>query len=907
MNRSAGASQSDQIPPLDPAARDLIARDREGDSSGAPAAGAGTGIDTEALLEALATWDECYRRGEDPPIESLGVSDSDLLARLRGRIEKLKRLYATLKHSENVDHPRDGALPAFPGHEILDKIGQGGMGVVYKARDLKLGRVVAIKTIGDSPHGSRGRLDRFRVEAEAVARLKHPNVIPIYTIGEHQGRPYYSLEFADGGNLARSVAERPMGSTAAAGLIEALAGAVHAAHLAGIVHRDLKPSNVLLTADGTPKISDFGVAKLADGDSVSTLTGETLGTPSYMAPEQAEGQSKAVGPAADVYALGAILYQSLTGKPPFLGQTAIETLKLVVSTDVVPPRRLRPDVPRDLETICLKCLEKIPEKRYAAAKELALDLGRFQLGEPVRARRIGPLGRLSKWTRRHPWQTALAATVLAGVSAFFTLVYQYNSRLRSENRRAEANAAEARRNYSEARSTISAMLGHFRDGRVAGAPGLVDLRRSQGEDALAFYDHILSQEDSSDPVVLADTIRALAEASQMQYAFGHRALAEQNIQRALRLISVLRGKHTSELELLGLEVDCLRKLGGYIEYPRRKDEARAIYEQVIPLAERLMSRQNGSPDSVDELAACHHTYAGILEPDRLDLAKVHLRKAIELRERPEALALPGMRYRLAQSEINLGVFLWQEKDYAHAESQFQKAQELLLAPENGAQDRDRSFTITLGQLNVNWAGMLWELQSYDQAIKRADGALGRLESYIGKEPHDQEARDICLKLHGNRAQALGAVQKHREAAADWARVVALSAPPVTPNYRVALALELLQSDERDRAVEQAQLARRADGLAASDLYNLGCVFSRAAREVQSDTSVNKEEQARRAASYVNDAVAALQKAAEAGFFRDPAVRDYAGKDPDLDFVRDRLEIRRLIAGSPSSEQPAATH
>jgi serine/threonine protein kinase len=853
--------------------------------------------DVETVLDALAAWDERYRRGEDPAVGSLGLDDPDLVEDLRRRIEKLKRLYAALKRSDLAADSAgeiSGPLPAFPGYELLSKIGQGGMGVVYKARDLRLGRVVAIKTIAECHPASPAQLDRFRLEAESVARLKHPNVIPIYTIGEHLGRPFYALEYADGGSLAQRLADGPMGTAPAAGMIEALAGAVHAAHLAGIVHRDLKPSNVLLSAEGVPKIGDFGVAKLMDSDSVRTLSGETLGTPSYMAPEQAEGQSQAVGPAADVYALGAILYQALTGKPPFLGQTSIETLKLVVSAEVLHPRRLRPDVPRDLETICLKCLEKAPAKRYATALELAVDLRRFQQGEPVRARRIGPLRRVSKWARRRPWQTALLATLAAGASAFVALSIRYNVQLRTENHRTEAKAAEARRNYLEARSTIQAMLGHFRAARLAGSPGLIDLRRDQGEDALGFYDRILRQVDSTDPVVLADAIRALSEASHLQYVLGHPDRAEKAIRRALDLITVLRERSVDDLETLTLHVDCLMKLGGYLEFPRRQTEAWAIYEQVIPLAERLMRARNDAPLATDVLAACHHTYASLLTPDRNDLAKVHSQTAIELRERPLVLALPGMRGRLAQSIVNLGVIHWQEHDFAQAETRFRRAEELLLTAAADVRQPDPDSAFSLGQLNVNWVGLLWETQKYDQAIARANGALDRLESYLRLEPNHQLARDICLKLHANRAQALAARQRHKEAADDWGRVLELSTEPVPPNYRIVLAFEFLQCGELDRAIAQARLAREAVALSGEDLYNLGCLFSRAAAAAGSHQRGKGEERSGRLESYVADALSALQKAAAAGYFRDPAVRELAGKDHDLDFVRDRREFRRIF-------------
>ena len=362
------------------------------------------------------------------------------------------------------------------------------MGVVYKARDLKLDRIVAIKTIAEGRHATPDQLDRFQAEAHAVARLRHPNIIAIHAIGEHENRPYLSLEFAEGGSLAQRLAEKPMAPREAAALVETLARAVHAAHQAGVVHRDLKPSNVLLTADGVPKVSDFGLAKLLDADSGHTVTGQPIGTPSYMAPEQAEGHSKHVGPAADTYALGAILYQALTGRPPFLGESTMETLKLVTSTEVVAPRRLRPDVPRDLETICLKCLEKSPPKRYATALELAEDLGRFQRGEPILARRIGPFRRFWKWTRRHPWQTTSAATVLIAASVFIGFIYWHNAQLRAEVKRTEAKAAEARRNYQEARSTIQNDARAIqRAPRSPGRLGLKELGGAQIEDALAFY------------------------------------------------------------------------------------------------------------------------------------------------------------------------------------------------------------------------------------------------------------------------------------------------------------------------------------------------------------------------------------------------------------------------------------
>ncbi len=297
-----------------------------------------------------------------------------------------------------------------PGYEVLGELGRGGMGVVYKARHTSLKRLVALKMILAGPHAGAAELGRFRTEVEAVARLQHPNVVQIYEVGEHEGRPFFSLEFVDGGTLADRLDGRPQPPEASARLIETLARAVHCAHEHGIVHRDLKPANVLLTADGTPKVTDFGLAKCLDGGGTQTQTGAIMGTPSYMAPEQAGGHSRQVGPATDVYALGAILYELLTGRPPFLAGATLDVALQVLEQEPEPPRVLNPAVDRSLEAVCLKCLQKDPGRRYPGARDLADDLRRYLDGEPTLARPVGPLGRVGRWLSQRP---ALAATFLA--------------------------------------------------------------------------------------------------------------------------------------------------------------------------------------------------------------------------------------------------------------------------------------------------------------------------------------------------------------------------------------------------------------------------------------------------------------------------------------------------------------
>jgi WD40 repeat protein len=317
----------------------------------------------------------------------------------------------TLTFLMSAAAPAAPPRPVVPGYEILDELGHGGMGVVYKARQAGLQRLVALKMILGGAHANPGELARFRREAEAVARLDHAGIVRIFEIGQHNGLPFFSLELVAGGTLADKLRGVPQPPREAAGLIEALARAIHFAHQHGIVHRDLKPANVLLTENGQAKITDFGLAKHIDQTTTQTMSGAVLGTPNYMAPEQARGRNQQVSPATDVYALGAILYELLTGRPPFQAATVVDTLVLVMNQEPVPLRQLQSTLPRDLETVCLKCLEKEPRKRYASAEALADDLRRYLEDKPVLARRAGAVERAWRWCRRNPMVASLTAGI----------------------------------------------------------------------------------------------------------------------------------------------------------------------------------------------------------------------------------------------------------------------------------------------------------------------------------------------------------------------------------------------------------------------------------------------------------------------------------------------------------------
>jgi serine/threonine-protein kinase len=357
-------------------------------------------MSSDRLIELLVEWEEGCRQGRAPTAEDLCPDDPTLQKALRQRIrqrERFRRLWTLQGQTTPAPAP---ALPAGPpqveGFEILGTLGAGGMGVVYRARQASLDRLVALKVIRAGAYANREELSRFRREAEAIARLQHPNIVQVYEVGEHQGLPCLALEYVGGGSLAERLRGAPLPPRQAAELALVLARAVQHAHERGVLHRDLKPANVLLTPDGTPKLTDFGLAKRLDVDAGETRTGAVLGTPSYMAPEQAAGKTHEVGPAADVYALGAILYECLTGRPPFQGATMLETLEQVRAHDPVSPAALRPGVPRDLEVICLKCLEKEPRHRYPSAAALANDVQRFLDGEPISARSLTLLDRLAR-------------------------------------------------------------------------------------------------------------------------------------------------------------------------------------------------------------------------------------------------------------------------------------------------------------------------------------------------------------------------------------------------------------------------------------------------------------------------------------------------------------------------------
>jgi serine/threonine-protein kinase len=336
-----------------------------------------------ALLAELLRLDLEYRRrnGETP-------AEQEYASRLEGEPgEVLRQAFAAAPA---------GVLPQVPGYKVLAELGRGGMGVVYRAWQVKAGRLVALKMVLAGEMASPGERDRFATEARAAAGLNHPNIVTIYEVAEHAGRQYFTMELVGGGSLAEQVARGPLPSRRAAEVVLAVARAVHYAHQHKVIHRDLKPANILLDEAGQPHVTDFGLAKRLDAQATRTRTGTVIGTPGYLAPEQAAARGDEPTPATDVYGLGAVLYALLTGRPPFQAETLLDTLTQVMLQPPAPPRLLNPNIDRDVETICLKCLEKAPGDRYASAEQVAEELGRYLRGEPIEARPPGWVQSLSR-------------------------------------------------------------------------------------------------------------------------------------------------------------------------------------------------------------------------------------------------------------------------------------------------------------------------------------------------------------------------------------------------------------------------------------------------------------------------------------------------------------------------------
>jgi tetratricopeptide (TPR) repeat protein len=799
--------------------------------------------------------------------------------------------------------PPSAPHPAVPGYEILEEVGRGGMGVVYRARQAGLGRVVALKTV--PADAAEEDLARFRREAAAAARLRHPNLMQVYEVGESGGRPYLAMEFVEGGTLARRLDGVPLPPVVAAGLVETLARAVQYAHERGVVHRDLKPANVLLdpTAPGddgppawlagcAPKIADFGLARTSDAPAGTTRTGEVLGTPAYMAPEQAAG-GKGIGPATDIYALGAVLYECLTGRPPFRAATVLETLDLVRSAEAVPPARLQPKVPRDLQTVCLKCLEKEPRKRYATAGALADDLRRFREGRPVVARPAGPARRLLKWARRNPALAALLAAALLGAAGLAGGVAIHSVRLRAEAKRADAH-------YQNARDALMKLLGRLEVRRAGDVPGLRELQRQQLDDARAFFEGALA-ENGGDPQIQHDTAAFFLQAGSIHVSWGRPAPAADCFRRAHELLADLTARHPCDRAYAGAYAECLVKEGYLAAGEGRPGEAEATYRDAAARFDALHAADPAEPRWSDGASWARHNLGSLYQTtDRRGPAEKEYRAALALRR--AALGSDpsrGKREGVAETTLNLALLCFQQGRRDKAGPLFAEADALLrgLVAEDAG---DLNLLSSFGANLCNRALLLLAEGKAAEARACYDEGIERLEPALRAEPELTGLRSGLLNLRGGRAQLNFKAERWAEAACDWGRVVELcdAKNPGRLGYRMAYAVALAHAGDYARAEAEAGALRRPPP-GPPDLYNLACVYALCVPAAEADAARPEAERQSAAGRLAGEALGLLRQARERGFFKDPANVAQLGKDPDLDALRGLSEFKefaREVAG-----------
>jgi serine/threonine-protein kinase len=881
------------------------------------------------------------------------------------------------------------------------------MGVVYQARQKSLNRTVALKVILAGVHARETDRVRFRAEAEAIARLQHPHIVQIYEVGEHDGLPFFSLEYCPGGSLEQTLGGTPFPVGRAAGLVEILARALHAAHQKGILHRDLKPANVLLAEDGTPRITDFGLAKKLD-EVGPTTSGAVVGTPSYMAPEQAAGKRRELGPPTDVYALGALLYECLTGRPPFRAATALDTILQVLNDDPVPPTRLQPKVPRDLETICLKCLEKEPQRRYATALALAEDLRRFQAGEPIVARTQGPLERTWRWGRRNRAAAAAVLFLIGGVVAstglaIWALANAAQAEVREQQVRREqgktraALAAEARRRRQALqaldalgddvieefmarrqeldpaqRAFLEKVLslqqeiardlgedpesvhrvadGHLRVGQIQQRLGRLTEAEQAYRAALALYER-LERETPDSPLLRARQASAWNNLGNVLREAGRPREAEQALQRSLQLtgkgtesganpsgssrpLAALKARMNQALtrelngELdaavagyrevlagladvenapaageteLALLAQCRSNLGSALNTQRRNGEAAEQLGKAVTTFRLLGRHFPREPGHRSGLAKALHNLASAREGlGELPEAEKLFREAAEVEQQVvrEYPGVPEYQADLANHLDRLASLLRRSNRRNEAEPLYRKA---VAAAARAAKDRPASAELrelaASGQENL--ACLLAELSRFAEAeplMREALAARRGLARDLASNPL------YALRWTGSRlnlVRMLGVQGKEQEALAEINDVVRTleemaARQPGLPGAGPLLSESLqigdwVYADVRrlPEAAEELQRQATQGQLSESVLYLAARLQARASAAMKDDKP--------RAEKYAQQALAALQRAQRAGYFRDPARKQALLQETDLSALRGRSEFKSLLA------------
>lgn len=838
------------------------------------------------------------------------------------------------------NHPQDLSAVAVQGYQILGELGRGGMGVVYRAKQKKLDRIVAIKMVLAGAHAGPEQLERFYIEARAVAHLQHPNIVQIYEVGEQAGLPYFSLEFVDGGSLDKKAARKPQPPREAAEMVQTLAGAMHSAHKHGVIHRDLKPANILLTRDGSPKITDFGLAKRLEGESSQTRSGAIMGTPSYMAPEQAKGDTHQIGPLVDVYALGAILYELLTGRPPFAGPSAMDTVMQVVRDEPVPPTRLQPKLPADIETICLKCLQKEPRKRYDSAELLAEDLRRFLAGEPILARPVSGPERLWRWCRRNPKMAALSASVLlllvvVAVGSSAAAVKIAFERDEKEKQRGAAVTAEG------IAKTQKALAEERREKAEAAEKRATEKEKIASEQRQLALDTLYNVVTKVDEQLRDRTEMHKLRLELIEDAMsGLRRVEESDSTRSL----VDRSMGVGHQRM----ADIFQQMG-------RSEDALSEHKRALEIFDKLLEK-----DSLDHWAR----WDAALSSDKVgDLSRVlggaatdvkgSYLKALQHREKLpadlnlEKLTAADVQRSLVNSYAKLGTISMSAGDLPAAREYFGKtlaqSEELYAKNPNSPQAKQAlsgSYFI-LGRINFRLQEVDVARDYYDKSLALRQelmvsdplsvgfrrlvaagfDARGDLSLQLSKAPAQavesyENSRRIYAELHATNPKdadsqmglaaahyrlgtAKGLIGKPQEAAADYTESLKLREDLVTRDPKnTAKLIGLIHVRARlgshHESFQASEELRERVGTDPSALYNLVCGYSLCANAVRTGRPVGDMSAEERQAydRYLSRAIETLRSAMDRGYNDVTALET----DPDLESLRGSPDFESVIRG-----------
>jgi serine/threonine protein kinase len=800
---------------------------------------------------------------------------------------------------------------AVPGYELLRELGRGGMGVVYLANQDGLNRQVALKMVLSGAHASETETCRFLAEAEAVASIRHPGVVQVFDFGTHEGRPYFALEYLPGGSLTAKLAGTPLTASDAVELVEPISRAVQAAHDAGVIHRDLKPGNILFDGDNIAKVTDFGLARKSDTSSGLTQTGAILGTPSYMAPEQAQGQ-KDVGPTADVYAVGAILYECLTGRPPFRAATPLETIHQVLKDEPVPPSRFGAKLPRDLETICLKCLNKDPRKRYPTALSLAEDLHRFQSGEPILARPVSRFERTWRWIKRNPsisWPALFLVLVLALI---FGILWEANTRLQTERNlaRVAENDANHQRQLAHARlekaiDGVNRMISRVNSEQWAGNPTLQVERRRVLEDAVEFFQGFTG-DDSTDPLVRKEMAKAQTRVAGAYLILCDLEKTTVAANQAIQLYTGLMNDQPDEPDHIARASEVYSLLGNTSALSAQYDEALLAYRRAVDLADAAREHDPSSANfklrAVEARSALAYFFLQS-EPkkgEKLIGLMMSLAEEIGLSESAKYEYRVALAFSLTVSgayDLSVGQFPTSLAKYAQAE-QICTGLAGLNAPSARAWDQ-LAFTraivaVQQGAIQSNLS------KTAEQKMKAAEQLSRGIDLFDGLLRVNPKAFPYRLQkfLSMRMLAVLRERMKDSKEATRWnlaADQLLSEMLTENPNLDWIRGLDAIRQSEnlieRIRTSDPVPFEAQIEKLTAVTspniqdhlLYNVACLYSVASEKRTTETN-----------RYATKAVEILNQLTRSGYFKQVERVRHLGLDTDLDPLRKRSDFQELL-------------